>query len=530
MGNALKDKGDLEAALESFKQAVKIKPDDAEIYNNMAVVLTDMSYFDAAIENLKKAIKIKPDYADAHYNSSFALLRLGQFDAAIDSYKRAIKINPDYAEAYSNMGVALQDKGELDAAIDSYKRALKIKPDYAEIWNNVLYPLQAIKLQTSSVEDFLPLLDEQEICKYAQIAESILSYRLHLGRPSTDSYVNKVLSLLSSANDIFIKNPKVPSSELITGFAPPEKITALVHFGRSGTGLLHSLIDGHPEVSTLPSIYFNEFFYHSTWKKITAGGWDEMVDRFIAAYAVLFDASSTNPIPSKSGRPIHSIGVNEGLVNVGKERNEVLRVDKKVFGEELKRLMGCYDQLDALAFFKLAHSAYDVTLNDFNKKSLIFYHIHDPDTYSQLNFLRSAPNSNWIMMVREPVQSCEAWVLSSFRNNNYSKIANAISQMLFEVDRVISNTGTSIGVRLEDLKEYPKKTIPALCNWMGIKEEDSLYKMTVQGKKWWGDPASPNFAKDGMNPFGKTSINRKLGSVFSTNDQFILRTLFYPFS
>jgi hypothetical protein len=33
-----------------------------------------------------------------------------------------------------------------------------------------------------------------------------------------------------------------------------------------------------------------------------------------------------------------------------------------------------------------------------------------------------------------------------------------------------------------------------------------------------------------MNPLGKTSINRELGSVFSKNDQFILRTLFYPFS
>ena len=54
--------------------------------------------------------------------------------------------------------------------------------------------------------------------------------------------------------------------------------------------------------------------------------------------------------------------------------------------------------------------------------------------------------------------------------------------------------------------------------------------MTAQGKKWWGDPSSPDFAKDGMNPFGNTSINRKMGSVFSDNDQFILRTLFYPFS
>jgi hypothetical protein len=54
--------------------------------------------------------------------------------------------------------------------------------------------------------------------------------------------------------------------------------------------------------------------------------------------------------------------------------------------------------------------------------------------------------------------------------------------------------------------------------------------MTAQGKKWWGDPFSPDYKKEGMSPFGKTSITRKLGLVFSENDQFILRTLFYPFS
>ena len=52
----------------------------------------------------------------------------------------------------------------------------------------------------------------------------------------------------------------------------------------------------------------------------------------------------------------------------------------------------------------------------------------------------------------------------------------------------------------------------------------------AQGKKWWGDPTSPDYEKDGMEPFGKTSIDRKIGSIFSKNDQFILRTLFYPFS
>jgi hypothetical protein len=33
-----------------------------------------------------------------------------------------------------------------------------------------------------------------------------------------------------------------------------------------------------------------------------------------------------------------------------------------------------------------------------------------------------------------------------------------------------------------------------------------------------------------MEPFGTSAIDREVGAVFSDSDQFILRTLFYPFS
>ena len=133
-------------------------------------------------------------------------------------------------------------------------------------------------------------------------------------------------------------------------------------------------------------------------------------------------------------------------------------------------------------------------------------------------------------MVREPVQSCESWSRKPFLDNNHDKIVARISIMLFQIDSIVYHKCNSIGVRLEDIKENPRQTISALCKWMGIKESESLYEMTAQGKKWWGDPSSQDFKKDGMDPFGKTSINRKVGSIFSEKDQFILRTLYYPFS
>jgi tetratricopeptide (TPR) repeat protein len=137
MGNALKGKGDLEAAIDSYKQAIKIKPDYAEAYYNMGIALKDKGDLEVAIDSYKQAIKIKPDYAEAYYNMGNTLKAKGDSVAAIDSYKQAIKIKPDHADAYSNMGNVLKDKGDSEAAIDSYKQALKIKPDYAEAYSNM---------------------------------------------------------------------------------------------------------------------------------------------------------------------------------------------------------------------------------------------------------------------------------------------------------------------------------------------------------------------------------------------------------
>jgi len=529
MGNAQKEKGDLEAAIECFRHALEIQPNYAEAYYNMSSALQDNNDLEAAIESYRQALKIKPDYAEAHNNMGVLLNDQGDQDAAINSYINALKITPGYARAYNNMGNALMEKGDLEVAIESYKQALKIKPDYVDVWNNLTFPLQAMKLQTMAIEELLPTFNPKEDFKQFQVAKSVLNYRLHLSKENTERSLKEVCGLLSTADNKIIKNPEVSNNAERQEIIEPDKVVALVHFGRSGTGLLHSLIDNHPEISTMPSIYFSEFFNHSTWEYIISEGWSKMIDRFVANYEVLFDASVRNPIETKSKKHITYMGQKEGMANVGNQQNEVLRVDKVLFCEELCRLMKPQKHLDTFTFFWLVHLAYNKALNDRNHKHLIFYHIHNPDTYAQLNFVQAVPNANWVMMVREPIQACESWIRNGFYENKYIDVVSKIITMLFAIDNSIYHQQNSIGVRLEDLKESPSTTIPALCDWMGIEETESLYEMTAQGKKWWGDPGSPDFEKDGMEPFGKTSIERTLGSIFTEQDQFILRTLFHPF-
>jgi hypothetical protein len=189
-----------------------------------------------------------------------------------------------------------------------------------------------------------------------------------------------------------------------------------------------------------------------------------------------------------------------------------------------------HNAINPAIFFQIAHEAIEIVMETGPGKKQIFYHIHNPDEFTKLNFLRHMPDSRMIMMVREPVESCQSWIRLALMENDYSTIVFRITSMLFAIDHVIFRMQESIGIRLEDLKTHPQQTIRNLCKWLGIQESDTLYKMTAQGKKWWGDPSSPSYDQDkAMSPFGEFTRQPSGEFVFTEKDQFLLRTLFYPF-
>ena len=193
--------------------------------------------------------------------------------------------------------------------------------------------------------------------------------------------------------------------------------------------------------------------------------------------------------------------------------------------------MAGFNNIGPGRFLRIVHQAYEFALDNGAQKETIFYHIHNPGIFSTFNFLSDMPDARLMMMVRDPVKSLESWVREAARDNEYATLSLFIISMLFSIDRVAFRRQESIGVRLEDLKSRPKETMRALCKWIGIEETPSLYEMTAQGKKWWGDPTSPDYdQKKEMSPFDDACFKRPTGYVFSERDCFLLETLFHPFS
>jgi Flp pilus assembly protein TadD len=79
-----------------------------------------------------EAVRIKPDFLEAYNNLGIALASQGRIDEAITQYTDALRIKPDFLEARLNLGIALARQGRVDEAIRQYSVALRIKPDSAQ--------------------------------------------------------------------------------------------------------------------------------------------------------------------------------------------------------------------------------------------------------------------------------------------------------------------------------------------------------------------------------------------------------------
>jgi len=140
----LYQRGELQQTLNDTAEHLRRYPNSILLYNIQGAANAVLRRYDAAIESYRRAIGIRPDYVEAHNNLGIALKDRGDLDAAIESFRLACRIAPDFTEAFNNLGIALKDKGELSSAVGCFERALTIRPDYAEAFNNLGVTLKEI--------------------------------------------------------------------------------------------------------------------------------------------------------------------------------------------------------------------------------------------------------------------------------------------------------------------------------------------------------------------------------------------------
>src|SRR5262249_15334980 len=129
LGLSLRYKGDVDGAIECFKEAIRLDPKDAAAHLDLGALLCDVRHdYDAAVACFQDSLRIHPNDAKAHSNLGIALSHKGDLDGAIASYKECIRLDPELAPVRRYLGHALKGKGDLDGAIGEYREAIRLDP------------------------------------------------------------------------------------------------------------------------------------------------------------------------------------------------------------------------------------------------------------------------------------------------------------------------------------------------------------------------------------------------------------------
>jgi len=152
LGCVLLQMGQVDEAIKELEIAAKSRTDSGA-YCNLGIAVASKGQMGKAMEYYKKAIWMAPDNAEAHYNLGNAYLSQGLRVGAIAEYREAIKVKPKYVKAYGNLAVALAQMGAIDEAIENFRRVVELEPNSPDVYFNLAGALADKGLVDEAIED-----------------------------------------------------------------------------------------------------------------------------------------------------------------------------------------------------------------------------------------------------------------------------------------------------------------------------------------------------------------------------------------
>ena len=150
---------DLKRSISVYNEAILLKPDLYEAYNNRGNVKLSSGQHEAAIIDFGEALNLKPDFAVAYNNRGSANAALGRHEAAIADFDEAIRLKSDFAEAFNNRGNAKFESGRHEAAIADFNEAINLKSDYVRAYINRGIAKVKLNLNDEARKDFETALE-----------------------------------------------------------------------------------------------------------------------------------------------------------------------------------------------------------------------------------------------------------------------------------------------------------------------------------------------------------------------------------
>jgi tetratricopeptide (TPR) repeat protein len=129
--------GNWQAAVENYRTALKLSPNEAKLHYNLSIALDKLGDKGAEKEELESAVRLDPNLSVAHNQLGLLALGDGRVSEAEKDLKNAIQIDPRYAEAENNLGVLYSQEGKDAEAAELFRQAIQNDPGYVKAYVNL---------------------------------------------------------------------------------------------------------------------------------------------------------------------------------------------------------------------------------------------------------------------------------------------------------------------------------------------------------------------------------------------------------
>lgn len=136
-GNAHRGKGEPDAAVECFRRAVEIDPQDWCSLSALGQTLQTLARPEEAVPFLRSAIGQKSDDPELWCALGDALQSVRELPAADAAYRRSLELNPELSRAWYSAGCARGAQDDYAAAAICFQKALEIHPHWPEVQHNL---------------------------------------------------------------------------------------------------------------------------------------------------------------------------------------------------------------------------------------------------------------------------------------------------------------------------------------------------------------------------------------------------------
>jgi tetratricopeptide (TPR) repeat protein len=132
LGTALLQLGRRDEALGAFDTAIRLRPDDADLWCNRALALNELKRPLDAIASFQHALKLDPRHLDAANKAALLLHHVGRYEAALVHFNQCDELQPGHFQTLHLRADTLAKLRRFEEALADRQRAHAVDPGNAD--------------------------------------------------------------------------------------------------------------------------------------------------------------------------------------------------------------------------------------------------------------------------------------------------------------------------------------------------------------------------------------------------------------